>query len=577
MATLKKKIVNANFQVIGFEVSGKAKEFGDIGVDIITRRLTINDLVKMGFENSQVMIDKNKIIHEKNNFKLRFLPTILYKDNKFTSVDSNITLLSRVLVDGELGGFDVCVSGENRRLKTPDVIRLAYFFNPTNFVVRYTNGKNYIAGKAGYALETLPEVKLTAKTAAKKKATRSATAQTAKGASVDYSNSFDIITLCGILDELGGKFLYLPGVVYKRTGELQKETSKEFRKTGVEISKADIALSEKKVNISLPFMQIGQVTVNVAGVDRQYYPFTYRDKVIFRGKEVNSPNIGIVLEKSKVDELQSRFGGSMGLSLITDPMTNLYVKMFLGVRNPDDYALLAVDTRNLTPMTKENANAYLQSEEAIENIIYKLLNVKIALSVVKRLRLKVEGLRTESLTGSVKPIYGPYRGCSEEELQALTDAGIDVFTGAFTKTEESTFKKSTTEGDENAPVDVEVAWELNGMKSAPKIDRILADPSKALKEKYPKALDIVNYALDIDNTPASPDEMWEKFKGVEERLQAERSNLIRAIQYHNIAGNVLGTFAKNKAGWTMTKTLKAGDVYEYSDGKLTCTIKNATI
>ena len=115
------------------------------------------------------------------------------------------------------------------------------------------------------------------------------------------------------------------------------------------------------------------------------------------------------------------------------------------------------------------------------------------------------------------------------------------------------------------------------MKSAPKIDKILENPTKALKEKYPKALDIVNYALDIDNTPASPDEMWDKFKGVEERLQAERSNLIRAIQYHNIAGNVLGTFAKNKAGWTMTKTLKAGDVYEYSDGKLTCTIKNATI
>lgn len=582
MIKLTKKIVNENFHIIGFEVVGKAREFGELGNTQTVRRITGQDLINMNFRNTQIRVE-NKAITELGDFRLRDLPVIMLKKNKFIEVDNTITLISRVLIDGELKGFDTIVAGDKKRLVSSDVINLAKFFVPENFVVRYIGDKQYIAGKPGMKLETLPEVRLTSgDTKNNKKAAVRTAEKGTKGAELVRISPFDMITLCDVVKGLGGKFIYLPGVVYNRTTALTKETSKEFKKTGVEVAKPEIAVSEKKLNVNLQFDQIGKLVVNVAGVDKAYYPFVNKNKTIFKGGELNSPYLGIAIKQDCVNELQKQFGASMSLSVITDTMTNLYVKMFLHVANPDDYVLLALDTRNLSPMCKASAEKYLMSEDAIKDTVVKMLNVKAALSYTKGLRKDIE-LMTTSETGTLRPLYGQYRSCSEVELKALEDAGIDVYTGAFIKTNDvdpSKVAKEEAERAEESNPDVEVAWGINGMKSAPTYATIKKDKEKALA-KYPMAVQLIAEADKIYGTTGDPNTVYKKLKKYEDSLNDNRLKLMKKLQMHNIAAYTIGGYqdikCKDKAGWGTLKTVKGGTVWGYKDGELTCTLSNSTL
>lgn len=582
MIKLTKKIVNENFHIIGFEVVGKAREFGELGNTQTVRRITGQDLINMNFRNTQIRVE-NKAITELGDFRLRDLPVIMLKKNKFIGVDNTITLISRVLIDGELKGFDTIVAGDKKRLVSSDVINLAKFFVPENFVVRYTGDKQYIVGKPGMKLETLPEVRLTSgDTKNNKKAAVRTAEKGTKGAELVRISPFDMITLCDVVKGLGGKFIYLPGAVYNRTTALTKETSKEFKKTGVEVAKPEIAVSEKKLNVNLQFDQIGKLVVNVAGVDKAYYPFVNKNKTIFKGGELNSPYLGIAIKQDCVNEIQKQFGASMSLSVITDTMTNLYVKMFLHVANPDDYVLLALDTRNLSPMCKASAEKYLMSEDAIKDTVVKMLNVKAALSYTKGLRKDLE-LMTTSETGTLRPLYGQYRSCSEVELKALDDAGIDVYTGAFIKTNDvdpSKVAKEEAERAEESNPDVEVAWGINGMKSAPTYATIKKDKEKALA-KYPMTVQLIAEADKIYGTTGDPNTVYKKLKKYEDSLNDNRLKLMKKLQMHNIAAYTIGGYqdikCKDKAGWGTLKTVKGGTVWGYKDGELTCTLSNSTL
>lgn len=581
MAILTKKIVNDNMAIIGFELSGKAREFNEIGNGPIIRNRSVNDLMSVGFKNSQVQF-VNKQIVELNGFKLKTLSTLMFRNNTFIPVDNNITLVARVLIGGELKGFDVIIAGEKKRLRSSDVIALANIFNGTNFVVRYMGNRKYIAGKSGMALEKLPEVSLTSSDTVKSKRAAVKSVQDGiKENKVIRVSPFDMIDLCSALKELGAQLIYLPGVVYNRTGAIKKETSKEFRKTGVEIAKPEIALSEKKVNISLPFKQIGQVNVKVAGVDKAYYPYTNKNKVIFRGKEINSPYLGVVIEKSKVDTLQKRFGESMSLSLITDMMTNMYVKMFTGASNPDNYALLALDTKNLSPMCIENANKYLMSVEEIKKTVMDLIEAKAALSYTRGVRKEVESYM-DSITGVDRPLYGIYRGCSEAELDALVVAGIDVFTGEYTKVEEDSdkVKKDAVAKDNDASdMDVEIQFSIEGLKSAPSYSKIKENPEKALA-KLPRALKIVEEVRKIYDTPSAPSKQYTQIKAIEDKVADMRAEAMRKIQLNNIAGFTLGAYQRVKVAdgsdWYIAKSLNNTIVWAYKDKELTCTVSRNT-
>lgn len=582
MIRLVTTIVNQQLSIIGFQAEGKAKEFGELGTATVTRNLSVQDLINAKFKNNQISL-ANNTISEQGDFKIRNLPVVMFIEgsHNMVPISNELTLEQRVLVNGELKGFDVTIAGKKARLMNSDIINKASIFKPTNFVVRTKDGKSYIAGRPGMSLNTLPVATLTSdKKTTGKKATRTLTQQ-GKAHSMTYISPFDMITLCDALEKLGGKFIYLPGVIYNRTTRLDKETSKEFKKTGVEISKPEISYSEKKVNLNLPFNQIGQLIVDVAGVSKTYYPYTYRMKTVFKEGKLNAPYLGIAIRTDQVNALQQMFGASMSLSVITDVMTNMYVKTFLSVKDPDAYSLLALDTRNLSSMSMKTAGEKQLAEKDIYNTVNNLFNMKASLSYVRGLRKELESLLSTD-GKSPRPLYGPYRSVSDVELHALEEAGIDIYTGAFIKTEESTHA-GDSDADEEKEVAVEVAYGIAGMKSAPSFSVIRKNKEKALA-KFAIAARLVDEADKIYGESGNPDHQYEKLKKLEESISNKREEMIKTLWLHNVACHTLGAHqdikVKDRQNWAPVKTVKNGVVWGYTGvdaSGLECTVTSTTI
>lgn len=585
MIKLKKVILSEGYVVIGFVAEGKAKEFGEVGTGTIQRRVSTNDLISAKFKNNQVEVLQNGVIKEVGDFKLKSLEAekFIQKENKFVPCNTDITLLGRVLVDGELKGFDVSIAGTKARLMSADIINRTGIFNTTNFVIRKVGDKKYIAGKPGMSIDTLPSVSLTSsgnKTG--RKAKRAGAVENA-GMNMVRISYFDMITLCDVLEELGGKFVYLPGVVYNRTTAMSQKVSSDFKKTGVEVAKPEIAFSEKKVNVNIPFNQIGQLALNIGGTYKTFYPFVYKTKTVFKGGKLNAPYLGLVVKNDKVDELQKRFGASMSLSVITDVMANMYVKMLLNVPDADSYTLLALNTTNLSPMNKASADKYLLSEKEIYDLTLKMLNIKPALSYVKGLKKELETLII-SEGGSPRPLYGVYKLSSDEELEALKEAGVDVFTGAYTKVEEAEEKEGEAGTDAGAvEVGVEVSFGIDGMKSTPSYGTISKGKEKALA-KFPKALEIVNAADGIFKTSGDPNEQYKKLEALEAELNKQKKAAVKTMWLNNVAAYTLGVYqdfkVKDRSHWTTSKTVKNGVVWSYTGTEcagLSCTVCGTTL
>lgn len=565
-----KTIVNAQHKLIGFEVEGQSWEFGGIGNQKVTTQIALENMYQQKFKNSQIEMKNNNIV-EQSGFRLRNLPMMMLKDDSLVPIDNKITLVNRVLVDGKLAGFDVIIGGVPKRLSSQNIIANAGWFNPDNFVIRYRDNARYMVGKPGMSIEKLPEISLTsAPVTNKRNRTRTVTEGKGREYSVQVISPFDMISLTEILQEIGGQFIYLPGVNYNRISSPDKELSKDFRKTGVEISGPTIDYSEKTVNVSIPFKQIGQLIVNVNGIDKTYYPFAYKKKTVFEAGKLNSPHLGIAIPTNKVEYIQSRFGASMSLSAITDPMTNMYVKTFMQVKNPDEISLLALNTENLSAMSLANAKKYRRKESEIKAYYKKLITTKVCLSYIRGVMKDAEATAKETTGKAPKPLYGLYRGLPDYELDALVEAGVDVFSGAFTKQEESTAGKSSTPKNETdtKKIDISVEYGIAGYKTLPTYKAIKDGKLKA--GAYDVELEqISKFKAELDKMD-TVNKVYDLAKAIYDRLTKEKDEIVKNIWLSNMASLTLAGFkgfsVANPVHWRTTKPLLNGIAYSY-DGK----------
>lgn len=567
-----KTIINEQHKPIGLEVSGQSWEFGGIGNAERISQVSIESLQGQRFKNSQVEM-KNGSIIEQGQFKLRSLPMMMLKgDGSTVPVDNKITLLKRIIVDGKLAGFDVRIGGMEKRLRSDSIIGNAGWFEPDNFVIRYGDKTRYIAGKPGMGIDKLPEEAITtAPVTNKKHATRTVTEGKGHEYSTKMVSPFDMISLTEILCSLGGQYIYLPGTKYNRITEDVKALDKSFRKTGVEISAPSIEYSEKTVNVSIPFKQIGQLIVNVDGIDKTYYPFAYKMKTVFEAGKLNSPHLGIAIPKEHVERIQSEFGASLSLSVITDVMTNMYVKTFMQLKNPDDIALLSLNTENLSAMSIENARKYKMKEKDIKTTYMKLIDTKICISYTKGIMKEAEAAYKEATGRAARPIYGPYSNLGEGEINTLVDAGIDVFTGAFTKEQSSVEladkkKADETKVDTPKKVAMSVEYGIAGCKTLPTYTTIKAGKVKhgafatAMAEIEKIKADLAEYK--------STEKVFLRAKEIIESLDNIKAGLVKSIWLNNMASFTLGGGqgygVGSRRNWAPTKTLVNGTAYEYT-------------
>lgn len=458
---LVKSIVDNDYRLIGFKVEGKSKEFGGIGNDTVLNVLSMNGL--KGFNNEQVRIGNDGSIQCKKVFNLYDLDMELYANGVLTPVKNGMELVRRVLVNGEIKGYDVKFSGELiKRCTYDNVIRYAAWCKPMNFMVKNTDTKRFISGK-GMRLSDLPEVEIGNDDTKKGKGKRSNYGGEKKSKLRDkmIQAKGDLIGLYEIINSCNGVIIKLPDEVYKATGERKEKVAEEFKSLGIgEIGSAYIDFGEKKLNANTTFKNVGIVMVNSNGMPMPIYTFTYSTKSIFVDGRNHMDKFGIGVTSDVVKGIVDRYGSGLVVEEIKDVKMTKPISSILG---REDLVYFKVDTSNLSIMSKDDVNKYILSTVDLYKNVSKLAILKAQNKVIKD---GIKRLKENGYDSGDKPLYGLLAGLNSDALRAVEEAGIDVHSGAYIKREkvEDNDSKDTKEviKSNSLTESIEIEYNISG-------------------------------------------------------------------------------------------------------------------
>lgn len=456
---LTKSIVDVNFKLLGFFIQGTAKEFGELGKEKTERAVQISEMINNKFENSQVSCTTGRIL-EKSGFKMNKLPTMLYSDGNFTEISNEINITKRALVNGELKGFELVLpNGAVVKYTYDNVIRLANWCNPGNFTLRTKDDKTFIAGKAGVMrLSELPEIELGDSTKTGKKKRTSVGGQKStevKGENIRVSG--DLLSLYSMIRSCDGLIIKLPDEEYKATGEAKEKVAEGFTPLGIgEIGSPYIDFGEKKLNANTTFKKVGNVTVTVNGMPMPVYTFTYTSKSIFVSGKNHIKRFGIGVTPEVAKQLVETFGKELITKTIHDKHVTEPIVSLTGKK---EFVFFEVDTTKLEIMSKQDASKHLLGNEQIKKLVKNLAMCKAHNKVVKDAIKKFNEL--EPLSKPSKPLFGLFAGMNQLYLDAIKEAGVDIFTGAYIK-REKVEKSEQAESESKSADSIMVEYDIAG-------------------------------------------------------------------------------------------------------------------
>lgn len=519
MIKLTHLIVDEAYRLIGFIGEGKARDFGEISNEKITRPISMKYLFDTNFSNKQIAVRKG-IITEKEGFKLNQLPMQMLTNNSYVPISNTITLTKRYVQDNTVVGFGVTI-GENLNGKFTyeNTIKMCDMFRPTNFVIRYgANNKRFIAGKAGMSLNSLPTE--TIGEVSKAKRTKSA-AKEVDNVTGNFVTEVDIMDLYNFIRSVNGFIINLPGSSYKATTQ-SSPAAKEFVPFNIgEVGTPWLDFNETKFNISCNFKKPGAVAVELhPGRLTNVITFVYRKKNIFFNGDNYIKKLGVVVPNSADDELKARFGKSMSFTEITDVGMTQPISMLIAQQNVKFYE---VDTSKIGLIAKSKLDSMILSTPDLYRKVLQLTQYKFTLKYLNGL---VKDLKNSGgFTSGEKPkdIAPQFAAMTNEELMTLTENGIDVYTGAYTIKDEG-HKTSGVAKDES----VEVAYEIEGcVPKSMTYAQMVASP-----DKVPEFLSVLmaNFESITDFN-----ERGLKAREAIDRLEKEISALKRDLWMHKCA------------------------------------------
>lgn len=430
-------ITDKNLTLMGFKAQGKESEFGGMGAKKVEQTLTLNYLHKIKFNNTQAYFN-GTVIQEKGSFKLSGLPMYVYDGQDLNPVNNTIKLAARYVYMDQNVGFDAIIGDSiNKKLKYADVIKLTELFRPVNFVVRIqSNGKQYIAGKSHQPISELPIVEI-GEYGVTAKRTKSGATSIGPVTGAKLVNEVDILELFEFIGKYNGYVIKFPDTKYEATGETVEKANEAFTSIGIgEVGDPRLVFNATKFNASCRFRNPGIINISTgaegpifAGSTVPVYTFIYRSKNIFFNGEHHLTKIGVVLPNSAVDELYRVFGTSMAISEVTDEKTVSVVNRLI---NWSDSKIFEVDVSKLALISPNNWSRYIMSYEDIYKNTLALSILQIRMKYGRRALkdLNEAGFTTIPRGRHLAPQFALK---SQTELEQLINAGIDVFTGAYTE------------------------------------------------------------------------------------------------------------------------------------------------
>ena len=510
MIKLRKTIVDEKKQLIGFVVEGRDRDLDGFTDEMVLKPMPLRVFRERCFSNKQIRVTNRGIKEigkfKINKLPMTVLVNNSLKDigNKMELVEkivSNDKLLGFRVLFGD---------GSKSNLTYSNVIQLSYWFRPKNFIVKTSaSNKRFISGKPGVMkLEDLPEIVISKKDKDTKKAVgaivgsgvvgngavagcvgsgvvgngavagsgvvgNGAVAGSVGSGVVDGSagasdvdekdgidirkvrvtgeldNEKDILDIFDTLVEFRGLIIKLPDEEYKATGTSSTKTAGDFVQLNVgEYAYPLIGFSENKLNVNGNFRKPGMVVVEFGpGNLVPVQVFTHNTKSIFYNGENYIKRLGVAIPKEHNDEFINRFESSVSVKQIEDTKLIQSVTALTGKTNMLFYE---VNTDRLDLMRDNKVNQYYLSNKDIKLLVESMYIPKLINKYLSKTHGAIAELNREvninhkELEGKM-PI-GLYAGMSQEYKDKLGEAGIDIYTGEFYKTEK---KKKNKKGEDN--------------------------------------------------------------------------------------------------------------------------------
>ena len=560
MIKLTHSIVNENMQLLGFRLVGKASDFGEFGSYPVEKNFDVEHLCTANFTNRQIICNKNGIT-TRNSFKINKLPMLLMSGDTFTNFDNRMALVSRFVYNNQNVGYGVqFANGEVIKYTVDDVIKLTGFFNPTNFVVRNMNGKLYIAGRQGTPIESLPEVSIgSSKNKKNKKSNTIDIANVGPIGSASIKN-YDIITLFDWMKEHNAVIVRFPNTTYEATGEFISSMDESFKVIPIgEVGRSNLEYNESKLNASCKFKVPGTVLINNGSAiynAKNEITFIYRTKNLFNNGKCRLEKVGAIVNNSYVAELTETFAKSMAITEVTDKKILDTINQLY---NMNGSTLFEVDIKNLELMSVATANKYLLKVKDIRDLTYDKDHYKVLISLYKNEvnRLKNNGF---SIPKTEKTVHPKYANKTPEELDELTQAGIDIYTGAFVKQGEQVRNSSAVKDE------MEIAYSIQGLNPSDytgvkllKAVQKAADGDKELPEFLVKAL--VNMTS-IKDSDAKLNSVYTQLTTIQRYVDEIKEKLWKHKAASWVLSNKRGVHSYDASDWSEIKNSRAR-TYKY--------------
>ena len=566
MIKLTSMIVDGSYRLVGFIGEGRAKDFGELSTEKVTRPISLKYMFDTKFSNKQMAIKGGSII-EKEGFKLSNLSMVMLENNGYTPVDNSITLTKRYVKDNENIGFGVVLAGRPAKFTYENVIKLCDMFKPTNFVIRNgAEGKRFIAGKTGASLTSLPVENIGEASTAKR--TKSTTKEADK-ITGGFVTEVDILDLYDFIRDVNGFIVNLPSTHYK-ANTASAAAGEDFVPFNIgEIGTPYPVFNETKFNVSCNFKKPGAVIMTLDGKKQNVITFTYAQKNVFYNGDNYINKLGVIIPAGAVDKLINKFGASMSFTEITDPGVITPICMLIAQQNVKMYE---VDTSKIGIIAKGKLDSLVIDTKTVYEKTIRLMQNKL---IAKYMNGLLKELKESGITVGSKPkaIAPQFSGMSDEALNTLMENGIDIISGAYTVKDYS--KKTSGSSTDDV---VEVQYAIDGLNVERTSYKMIAEGG----DKIPNFLNAIVAKM---NSITDMEARAIKANEIAEQIEKENNQIKRELWLHKTAmylkSNKSSVHAHDKKNWELnTKKRTAAKCYNCKVAgceKLQILVKNIDI
>lgn len=525
-------VVNENLRLVGMVFSGNPRYFNELSPSKeITKVVPLEGSAELFSECKNFKLVNNTITSVNGKDSLNELQVYTTKGDK---LDNRMRLTKRVIEDDKVAGYEVTFQfGVVRKFRTADIIKLAGYFRPDNFIVKVRESGVFLTGKAGQSLNTLPSERVETPKYAKKTKRSTIVNKENKQVTAKEDITFDVVgaDLLSLLEVLNNAKSYLIAMSnYKRTTQKTTEVSEAFSplKCGLKaIAEPKLSHSESKIKANVKFKKAGLVAIDGMSPVMAY---TWTERTLLINDTNNMDKLGIAIPEENVSSVVAYLKGCESLIKVSEITDEELIKSFKSLTGSRDknFRFLALDLSGITIMSDKTAQESLMS---LEDILNNTLVVEGNKVIIKAIKPIIASLEDKVQTDSKPKVAKMFSMYNEEMLNILKENKIDVATGAFTGV-----TKSSGGDKEEKEDDVDTAYEISYSVLPSTVIGIKADllAKQGTNGKVPP-IDAKLDAIRNDLATMTESEAKDYLNKIKDKLEKDNSAIIKKLWLHKVA------------------------------------------